>query len=134
MIFSQKDKERLLENLNMISNDHKKFLGTDLKSVKKLGGLLFEQEISISEIILNQNGHYLLKEENSRTVVFYSFLKMLGKERLNQLNHVLVAKETGLKLGLNSIGVAQLVFKIRRYGFSMMNIAEVVKLFKVYNN
>ena len=105
-----------------------------MKSIQKLGTLLFDQEISISEMILNQNEHYLLKQENSRIVVFYSFLKMLGKERLNQLNHVLLAKETGLKLGLNSIGVAQLVFKVRRYGFSTMNVDEVVKLFKTYNN
>ncbi|MFT6716345.1 MAG: hypothetical protein ACJA0Q_000981 [Saprospiraceae bacterium] len=134
MDFSKEDKDCLLNNLNVISTDYKEFLGGDLKSIQELGTLLLDQDISISEMILNQNRHYLLKEENSRIIVFYSFLKMLGKERLNQLNFVLLAKETGLKLGLNSIGVAQLVFKIRQDGFSAVRVRKIVKLFKVYNN
>ena len=134
MDFSQKDKDCLLKNLDVISADCKEFLGSDLKSIQELGSLILDQEISISEMILNKNQHFLLKEENSRIIVFYSFLNMLGKERLNQLNFVLLAKETGLKLGLNSIGVAQLVFKFRRNEISGTKIKEVVKLFKIYNN
>ena len=134
MDFSQEDKDCLVKNLNAISNDFKDFSGNDFKSIQELGVMLFDKEISISEMILNQNRHSLLKEENSRIVMFYSFLKMLGKERLNQLNFLLQAKETGLKLGLNSIGVAQLIFRIKCHGFNTINIYEVAKLFKVYNN
>lgn len=134
MNFSIEDKNCLLKNLLIVSGDYKKFLGSDSKSIKEIDMLLVDQEISISELILNQSQGHLLKEENARIIVFYSFLKTLGVKRLNQLNLVLIAKETGLKLGLNSIGVAQLIFKIRRFNFSVMNVPEVVKLFKVYNN
>ena len=134
MDFSQEDKDCLLKNLNVISSDYKDFSGSDFKSIQALGIMLFDKEISISEMILNQNRHSLLKEENSRIVVFYSFLKMLGKERLNQLSFLLLAKETGLKLGLNSIGVAQLIFRIKRHGFTTTNVNEVAKLFNIYNN
>jgi hypothetical protein len=134
MDFSEKDKDCLLKNLDLINTGCKEFSGSDLKSIQELGSLIVDQEISISEMILNQNQHYLLKEENSRIIVFYSFLKILGKDRLNQLNFVLLAKETGLKLGLNSIGVAQLLFKFRRNEIAATKIKEVVQLFKIYNN
>jgi hypothetical protein len=134
MDFSEKDKDCLLKNLDLINTGCKEFSGSDLKSIQELGSLIVDQEISISEMILNQNQHYLLKEENSRIIVFYSFLKMLGKDRLNQLNFVLLTKETGLKLGLNSIGVAQLLFKFRRNEIAATKIKEVVQLFKIYNN
>jgi len=134
MDFSKEDKNCLLKNLNIVSSDYKEFLGSDSKTIQDIDTLLIDQEISISELILNQSQGHLLKEENVRIIVFYLFLKMLGVERLNKLNFVLVAKETGLKLGLNSIGVAQLIFKIRRFNYSVMNVPEVVKLFKVYNN
>lgn len=133
MDFSQEDKDCLHKNLSLISNDYKALLGNDLSSIKEIETLLVDQDAISNTILKGNNGHFL-KKENARIIVFYSFLKMIGRNRLTELNYVLISKEAGLKLGLNSIGVAQLVFKIRRYGFSVMNVAEVVKLFKVNNN
>ena len=134
MDFSQEDKHSLLQNLLDISNEKKEYLGSDLKSILEFGAQLSVDEVSIEELILNTKNTYFLKEENSRIVVFYSFLKMLGTKRLNSFEKMLFAKEAGLKLGLNSIGVSQMIHLFKTGKSSKMTVSDAIRHFKVYQN
>ncbi len=134
MEFSQQDKERLLTSMLNLCNDRKDLLGSDLLVMKEFKTQIFAGKKSIEDLILNRNNSYFLKEESSRIVVFYSFLKTLGSKRTNELDQLLYAKNAGLKLGLNSIGTSQVIHKFRNSKDKEVNLNEVLSAFSLYQN
>ena len=66
--------------------------------------------------------------------MFYSFVIGLNIEKLSDYNYVYAAKEIGLKLGMPSIGVAQVIHEVRKGKLDKSSVGEVVELFKSYNN
>lgn len=133
MEFSEKDKLAFRNNLLSFDNELAEQLGINSSSIQQLN-IEFNEKSSLEELINNKKNSYFLKEENTRIVFFYSFLKTIGTKRLFSADEIVLAKNIGLNLGLNAIGVAQLIHHFKTGNVHKLSTSKVLKNFQLYQN
>lgn len=134
MEFTSEEKKELLSDLLQYSREGRFMFDSETEKLEALSIHLSDNSDSVENSIIHKKNSYFLKDEKARRIVFYSYLSMVGSERLHSLNNVVSAKNMGLQLGLSSIAVAQLIHRVRIGDIKRNEIDKVSTLFDVYSN
>lgn len=134
MSLNKKERNTLISNFLDLCGSSNDLKGLNLQSIVHVDIESEESSRIFWELLEARKKSKLIHNEKARIAMFYSFVIGMNRDKLTDFDYVYAAKEIGLKLGLPSIGVSQVLHEVRRGTFDKSSVTSVVELFSTYSN